>query len=824
MPYSVPGVAAPPPPTPAHGHHNAHEHAQAHSPGRPGHRRSYTFDEETRGAGAFSSLGSLPRRTPPRSPNQKRFHFRADDDESSSSSDEQTVPIMPAWSPAPTTDDDDGSLPPLRLRAKLTPPTRNSPPRSPQRSPNSSFIGSPQLTPNAVPFPRSSSPLSPLPSPATATRPALPGRANSHPVILLANGKPLKSSLKSSRSAPHVPSHHLRARSAPSTPSLSPPTPGTPGASSDAEEGDHDPAAFAEALGLEYDAPSPSTPKAVHFPPPEEGLESVRVFKRTARPASVSFPLSSDDNETETETETDTGMRWVSSMTTQRDSGRRAVSSPLNPTKTMQDKGDEWRYVLDAPLIPRSRDASSMVMLENVWLEGYGSETPAAPVFSQTGPPPSSSTELHLRGTLLVRNAAFEKHVYVRFTLDGWCTTSEVGAKYTDSLPADSQTPGPGWDRFSFTVRLTDYAPRRGLVGRELVMVARFFVPWVEYGSVAPYVWADSLASTTTSGPRPWIGAGGGGQGEWWDNNGGRNYAFSFKAEAKPIQSNQAQTLPRPGPPPTDVLPAVPGANIIPFPTVVAPSPPSTTPSSKPPALTLPIPPPPPPRTAHAQALAAKLGRLGGLRNYAAPVPRPSSWAGITTLPAALSPDKEKEKADKSDDSTPKHTPPTTANPTTGVLGSVGLYWPWGNSRAAEPAAAVNADEKEKHVEDSASNSSDSDGGSDLGDGDGEKKVEPEDTPPTSPLGASGLLALLEEEQPVDDATKPATPMPTPVDDTPTSTLPNGNANPMANILSPPTGAETSSSLYQAFVRQWCFAGAGAGAGAAAAAGTEPKA
>ncbi|KAF7292181.1 CBM21 domain-containing protein [Mycena indigotica] len=571
---------------------------------------------------------------------------------------------------------------------------RPRPPRSPQRSPNSSFIG--------VPFPRSGSPAPT--TPPIPVRPALPGRASSQPVILLANGKPLKSSLKSSRSAPHVPSHHLRARSAPSTPALSPSGTGTP---EEAEE-EHDPAAFAAALGLEGEyVESPSTPKAVHFPPPDDGLETVRVFKRTARPASVSFPLGAED-ETETETETDSGVRWVSSAAAAaagREGGRRTVSSPLNPSPRMAEgeKAEEWRYVVDAPGIPRARDGASMVVLESVTLET----------------PPG---ELHLRGTLLVRNAAFEKHVFVRFTLDGWLTTSEVAAKYLASTP--SGDPGPGWDRFGFSIRLTDYAhvqKGRGLVGRELEMVARFCVPWVAEGGAAPYVWCDPEEPREKEGERRWLGTGAAGPGEWWDNNGGRNYRVGFRSESTPAPAPATTTSPAPGPPPTSAPPSVP-TSTIPFPR----SSPQTLSPLQPPLTTLPVagpvPPPPPPRTAHAQALAAKLGRLS-LRNYAAPAPRPSSWAGFVHS----SPPREQ--------SSPPRLSPLVINeplPAANAQAGVGLYWPWGRT-ATTPEVVVT-----EVPEDESDSDREGDGNSLLA----ERREE--ETPPTSPLGARGLAGLLE--------------------------------------------------------------------------------
>ncbi|KAJ7052284.1 putative phosphatase regulatory subunit-domain-containing protein [Mycena amicta] len=834
MPYIVPGVAAPPPPTPAHNHNHA---------GRPGHRRSYTFDDESRGPGAFSSLGALPRRPqqPPRSP--KRFHFRADDEDgSSSSSDEQQQQqqqqLMPAWSPKPTTtidDDEDGPPPPLRLRQ--TPAFRLTPPRSPTTNLS------------AVPFPRSSSPSSPL-SPAP-TRPPLPGRASSTPVILLANGKPLKSSLKSSRSAPHVPghshhTHHLRARSAPSTPSLSPPTPGSP------DEGTHDPAAFADALGLEdgVDGYSPTTPKAVHFPPPDKGLETVRVFRRGARPASVSFPLGVDD-ETETETETDSGMRYVSASGLTTTTRGRSVSSPLNPTTHPEP---EWRYVLSAPGIPRQRDASSMVVLESVWLEE----------------PPQ---ELNLRGTLLVRNAAFEKHVFVRFTLDGWCTTSEVGARYLASVDSHDE-PGPGWDRFEFVIRLTDYAHQKGgkgLVGRELVLVAKFFVPWVQSGGVGPYVWADTLVPSSPSDsqkPRQWIGTGGGGQGEWWDNNAGKDYRVGFRAEDVKPKLKDVDRVPfpilgtttsGPGPPPAGSLPSVPGSvsgsGLIPFPTssasaspspspsALSPSPPSTSTSTSAPQMTLAIPPPPPPpRTAQAQALAAKLGRLS-LRNYAAPVQRPSSWAGTGTAGTGTAAagtataagmagtarvkegvkkaenEQQRERETEGDkDKDKDKTPPTTGTGTgTSGGGVLGLYWPWGRTATSPPPplrSSSSADTTTEHEHDSSDSEGEHEHDSDPLQ---HEKEQSEETPPTSPLGANGLLGLLEESA---EETKDETGSKEEGEGEHKEEEGGGGGGGGGGGEGEKTKQEqetstpeTQSSIYQAFVRQWCFAGAGGGVG-----------
>lgn len=179
-------------------------------------------------SGPFSSLGTLPTRS--RRSTRPTFQLGDDDNDSP---DESTHHV-----------------PRLRLKTK--------------------FVSS--FDQPALPFPR----CSPLPSPRTPSTP-----------VLLANGKPLKSSLKSSSSSPNVPfppqslvpsimfpqlHHHQRACSAPAIPNLEPPS-----------------------------SPSSLSPsqKNVRFPSQEGGLATVRVYKRSAKPAS----LLRKGDETETETE-----------------------------------------------------------------------------------------------------------------------------------------------------------------------------------------------------------------------------------------------------------------------------------------------------------------------------------------------------------------------------------------------------------------------------------------------------------------------------------------------------------------------------------------
>ncbi|KAF8648481.1 hypothetical protein AX14_008790, partial [Amanita brunnescens Koide BX004] len=284
---------------------------------------------------------------------------------------------------------------------------------------------------SSVPFP-SASPVD------VPVRPGVPRTTSSS--VLLANGKPLKSSLKSSSSSPSL-VLPPRTRSEPATPLLA--------------------------------------PKNVHFP--EGDLVSVRVFNRSARPASLSKPVG-DDTETETETDNNSVI-WPAAS-----SYFRAVATkPVVAKKAFQLNTQACSKV------PRKHE--QLDLYANVHLEGIQlkSSTAASPAVT---------------GSILVRNVAFEKSVAVRFTLDGWQTTSEVAAHHQASLaglpdeflrssaPAsygltigDLAAKSPEWDRFSFTIKLEDYAQH--LDQKTMWLVVRYSVP------------------------------GDDGHHEWWDNNGG---------------------------------------------------------------------------------------------------------------------------------------------------------------------------------------------------------------------------------------------------------------------------------------------------------------
>ena len=402
MPYSVPS-------SPSMSSSSPFTTMTVTTPASPrlSHRRTRScgpsFSDE-QGPGAFVSLGSLPRRKP----TQKKalFHFNEDQDQQ-----EEEV-------------NDDSTQ------------------SAQQNSHPSLFLSLPAQ--DSVPFPTSSSLLSPLspteprhPPHSPAERSQLQRNASSS--IVLSNGKPLKSSLKSSSSAPHIPRiTHLRAQSAPATPNLN---------------------------------------KNVHFAESDDGLESVRVYKLTGKPANISRPAG---EETETETEAEPS----------------AYPFPQSPAPSPQPAQSLPTIDSDksSPL-PNCSNLNANIYVESLSLPR---SRPAA-----------------LYGSVLVRNVAFEKQVAVRFTLDNWQTTSEVLCKHVNSLPhlpppfPRSRTVGDAigrlangdcgsqecnWDRFSFVIHLELYEQK--LAEHNIVFVGRFTAPGV---------------------------------GEWWDNNDGMNYNVSFK-------------------------------------------------------------------------------------------------------------------------------------------------------------------------------------------------------------------------------------------------------------------------------------------------------
>lgn len=227
----------------------------------------------------------------------------------------------------------------------------------------------------------------------------------------------------------------------------------------------------------------PSTPR-VHFH--DDKLATVRVFRSTGRPRSVST------NELDTETETEVEPAAYPFPRTAPQAAQALMDIDPSPARTS---------IIPAPNPPQE----THVLIESISL------------------PPSRPPVL--RGTVLVRNVSFEKRVCIRFTLDDWTTVSEVLATYSSSL-SPSANPlarqegltigdlahrqSQNWDRFAFAIRLEDYESR--LADRTLWFVARYTAP---------------------------------GAGEWWDNNSAANYKVSFRPRAAaPVQRKAPSAAP----------------------------------------------------------------------------------------------------------------------------------------------------------------------------------------------------------------------------------------------------------------------------------------
>ncbi|TFK81922.1 carbohydrate-binding module family 21 protein [Polyporus arcularius HHB13444] len=198
-----------------------------------------------------------------------------------------------------------------------------------------------------------------------------------------------------------------------------------------------------EALASTKSEPSTPMAKSVHF---DARLEHVKLFLAEQKPLAISRQGSPTDT---SGTESD------------------FPSAIYGPRQGEEDK------VLTMQLTnkPAVANADADLALEDLTLSEDGAS---------------------LSGRVRVRNLAFQKWVAVRFTVDSWQTTSEVTAKYLDSVP------GGVFDRFSFTIRLGDMLAR--IEEKTLFFALRFNV----------------------------IGR------EIWDNNNGENYKVTFAKVARP--------------------------------------------------------------------------------------------------------------------------------------------------------------------------------------------------------------------------------------------------------------------------------------------------
>ncbi|KZT27531.1 carbohydrate-binding module family 21 protein [Neolentinus lepideus HHB14362 ss-1] len=397
---------------------------------RPQHRRTRssgaTFSNE-RTDGAFVSLGALPRR---KAVPAKKFHFRSADD-----------------------DDDDAFPPPLDAVTRKASPTLNS-----LGLYTETLRSSPQPHFN-VPFPRQSPSGPPSPHPFSP-RPSLMQRTPSSPLIRLSNGKPLKSSLKSSHSSPNIPALHIRTQSAPATPSA----------------------------------------KSVHFGDEDEDederpIEQIRLFKSSGKPANLLSFKPGEDTETETEAE--------------------SAAYPF-PTMPSAPSPPSSHWELDfssAPAfaIPKSAPSPyANIHLEAVALPKTRPYTLRGSVLVRNL---SFEKTVAVRFTLDDWQTTSEvlcKHVVSLPSLPppfpGTRTVGDavgIVASHSPRSRVSDDGGEPLWDRFSFVVRLEDYEHR--LNERTLFMVARYTAPgvgeWWDNNDGRNY--KVGFKKTTTPAPAP---------------------------------------------------------------------------------------------------------------------------------------------------------------------------------------------------------------------------------------------------------------------------------------------------------------------------------
>ncbi|KIK91981.1 carbohydrate-binding module family 21 protein [Paxillus rubicundulus Ve08.2h10] len=115
-----------------------------------------------------------------------------------------------------------------------------------------------------------------------------------------------------------------------------------------------------------------------------------------------------------------------------------------------------------------------------------------------------SGDQRTITGKIRVRNIAYEKWLAVRFTLDWWQTTSEVTARYDESIE------GGAFDNFSFSIRLHDIWSR--IEEKTIFVAIRYTVAGKEY----------------------------------WDNNSGQNYHVKFvpaPSQSSSAVNNDASTI-----------------------------------------------------------------------------------------------------------------------------------------------------------------------------------------------------------------------------------------------------------------------------------------
>ncbi|TFL01043.1 putative phosphatase regulatory subunit-domain-containing protein [Pterulicium gracile] len=257
---------------------------------------------------------------------------------------------------------------------------------------------------------------------------------------------------------------------------------------------------------MEFTKSEPTTPKIVSFD--DAQLERVKLFHAEQKPLAVSRDGSPTDTEGETGTDSD-WPEFVFGRMRGNFGGATAIGAipKPSPPPSSTSNGGEARVSLTllTPLSPCPVLSPKPVILESLALVHPSSS-------------PSNSASLTLRGTVLVHNLAFSKSVIARFTFDAWQTTSDVSARYIESLE------GGRVDQFEFFVRVEGLNPFASGVGLN---------PFASVGGVGLGVGGGEVKRELELALRFTVGEGGEGR-EYWDNNGEGNYRAVVGASVPP--------------------------------------------------------------------------------------------------------------------------------------------------------------------------------------------------------------------------------------------------------------------------------------------------
>jgi len=213
---------------------------------------------------------------------------------------------------------------------------------------------------------------------------------------------------------------------------------------------------------------TPSMEKIVHF---DAQLEQVKFFNKDHKPSVISRGGSPEDTEEDSE--------FFSSGPDQQLARRKFYPGSSEEEKIRQTLVLEQ---LNIPLRNALAQPNEVLGSNDVKLEKIGL---------------SADAKL-IEGAIIVRNIAFEKWISVRFTFDKWQTTSEVTARYSESIAEYNI------DRFEYSIRVPDVTNK--------IEEKRLFVA-IRY---------------TTAGR------------EIWDNNHGQNYQLRFKRITTPEKEKKS--------------------------------------------------------------------------------------------------------------------------------------------------------------------------------------------------------------------------------------------------------------------------------------------